>query len=536
MLDCPSLYSRPFVAGLAAIFLSACQLNGVVRFGEHPPSTDLSATKAHHQPAKPAPQDEKKSRLSNGMKPLDKKKAPSISKRKPSFALQRQLSAKTHKALPWSRDIEPLSSSKRQSRRPAERSLIYKPDLSSAAKNSYRDLPFSERTVSLRLNEVPMRVLSELLGSMIPANIGLAKDVVNTPVTMRAENMPWPALFDALAQLYDFHVYRQGKFLLVENKQESGSTSATVWSPSLWQTEMFRLSYTRPEKLKPIVEALFARQKNKPLIGIDERTRSLIVSAPPTLMQTITALLDNLDAPLRQISIEGFIVEADKDFARSLGSRVGIHRLAGGRLSGVLGRNPNTDEQGNLSNNTTLAVDLATANAAAGIGILLDRKRLKLELTAMEKEGKSRIISNPRVLTVENQEAVIFQGDEVPYFTVSDHGTQTQFKEAGIKLTVMPTIVGRKQLMLDISVNKDTVDTRVENPPITRRHIQTRMLVANRAVAVIGGIYFNSKSESDVRVPWLHRIPLLGRLFVKSQKNTGVKELLVFISPTMISS
>ena len=419
-----------------------------------------------------------------------------------------------------------------------ERSIIARPARPAAVRKPWRHaLPHAERTVSLRLDKTPMRTLSELLGSMVSANIALAEDIADTPLTMRAKELPWPALLDAIAQLHHFDIRRQGDLLLIRGRQDSSGKRSFAATSHLWSTELFRLSHTDPARQKPVIEALFARHQDKPLISVDRRTRSLIVSAPPPLLSAIAALLAKLDMPLRRVSIEAFIVEADRDFIRGFGSRIGINRLGDSRrVAGVVGGRPQAGGQVDLLDNAGLAVDLPAVNAVAGIGVLLDRKRLKLELSALEREGKSRIVSNPRILTMENQEALIFQGDEVPYFTVSDQGTQTQFKEAGIRLSVTPVIVGEQQFMLDVSVNKDTVDTRIENPPITRRHIQTRLLVNNRAVAVIGGIYFNSESESDARVPWLHRIPFLGSLFVRSHKSVGVRELLVFISPDMISA
>ena len=558
--------------GLAVMLLSACQAVGFLSDQTGPTMTAQAAAKTPQQPSvraqaahkspprhatKPSSQMQRQSsakmqRAQAGptrtaqaaaktpqqpsVRAQAAHKSPPRHATKPSSRMQRQLSAKMQKTLPWSRDAMLVPALTPRRHQAPQRAMLDQARPPSANQRWHYGLAHADRTVSVRLNKVPLQALADLLGSMVAANIGLTEELANTPLTMRAEKLPWPALLDAAAQLHDFRIHRQGNFLLIHRPSALASTPLGGSQQSSWPTELFRLSYTKPADLKPVIESLFARHKKQLFIAVDERSRSLIVSAPPPLLQTVAALLTMLDVPLRQIAIEGFIVEADKDFARGLGSRIGINRLGGLRLAGTVGDEPSANRQVSLSDDSGLAVDAAVPGAVGGIGILLDRKRLKFELTALERAGKSRIISNPRVLTVENQEAVIFQGDEVPYFTVSDYGTQTQFKEAGIKLTVTPTIVGQHQLMLDIAVSKDTVDTRIESPPITRRHIQTRLLVDNQAVAVIGGIYFNSKTEADVRVPWLHRIPFLGRLFTRSQKNTGSKELLVFISPTMMAA
>lgn len=556
------LWLRAFITvGLAVTLLSACQAVGFLSDQADPTMTAQASAKtpqqlsagaaaAHKSPPRHATKPSSRMQRQSSAKmqraqagPTRSAQAhgktpqqPSAGAQKPSSRMQRQLSAKMQKTLPWSRDAMLVPALTPRRHQAPQRAMLDQALPPSANQRWHHGLAHADRTVSVRLNKVPLQALADLLGSMVAANIGLTEELANTPLTMRAKKLPWPALLDAAAQLHDFRIHRQGDFLLIHRPSALASTPLGGSQQSAWPTELFRLSYTKPADLKPVIESLFARQKKRLFIAMDERSRSLIISAPPALLQTVAALLTKLDVPLRQIAIEGFIVEADKDFARSLGSRIGINRLGGLRLAGTVGDEPSANRQVSLSDDSGLAVDAAVPGAVAGIGVLLDRKRLKFELTALERAGKSRIVSNPRVLTVENQEAVIFQGDEVPYFTVSDYGTQTQFKEAGIKLTVTPTIVGQHQLMLDIAVSKDTVDTRIESPPITRRHIQTRLLVDNQAVAVIGGIYFNSRTEADVRVPWLHRIPFLGRLFMRSQKNTGSKELLVFISPTMMAA
>jgi type IV pilus assembly protein PilQ len=152
----------------------------------------------------------------------------------------------------------------------------------------------------------------------------------------------------------------------------------------------------------------------------------------------------------------------------------------------------------------------------------------------MESEGLTKLVSNPRVYTLDNQEAVIFQGFEVPYETVSESGTQIEFKEAGLRLAVTPSVVGDGNLMMNIQINKDTVDTSISNPPITKSQINTNLVTKDGAIVVIGGIYTQSTSKSKDGVPFLSDVPGLGRLFQRKTENDDRQELLVFIAPRVL--
>lgn len=385
--------------------------------------------------------------------------------------------------------------------------------------------------LSIRFDQLPARTFANVMSRLGGYNIVVAENVQDRPITINLHGVPWHQALHAAARAHQLAIYQEGGVIMLNDAAQR--QSETTFQPPL-RTDLFRLVHLQPEAVKEIIAPLFETGRDKPLFSVDERTRSLVVKSNPENADLIHALIRRLDVPVRQVQIEAFIVEANEDFERSFGARLGINYFGvdGLRVAGVAGAPP--QDRLTLGNNSGAAVDLPVAGAPVGVGFLLDPVRLKVELTALEEAGKSRIVSNPKIVTLNNQEAVIFQGDEVPYFTVSESGTQTNFKEAGIRLAVTPTITGDNGLILNVSVNKDTVDTRIPNPPITRRQVSARLKVANNKVVVLGGIYFNTRVDTSRRVPIIGRLPVAGALFRNTLKGRGSKQLLVFISPRII--
>ncbi len=380
--------------------------------------------------------------------------------------------------------------------------------------------------IAARFSEAPLHAVAEMFAALTTSNIVVAGEIAAATVTLHIARAPWRDALSAIAQTQGWVVRDDAGFIRIRRlrDEDDARTATTAASHGV---DLLRFFHIAPDDMKKAAMPLFAGAAHKPVMSVDERTGSLVVKGTPDDVALIAALAGKLDRPVRQILIETFIVEAGRGLERSLGARLGITRFdVGGavRVGGVLGAG--AGEQ--------TAVNLPVTAPAAGIGFLFNSDRLKLELTALEKEGKTRIVSNPRIFTLNGREAVIFQGDEVPYFSVSENGTQTEFKEAGVRLAVTPVITGNGDLILDVTVNKDTVDTRVQNPPITRRQIKTKLLVADGAMVVIGGIYFDTQVSAETRVPVLGRLPLIGRLFKRSQNTRDFKELLVFIAPKIV--
>ena len=379
--------------------------------------------------------------------------------------------------------------------------------------------------VSVHFSNVPLRLVAHALATLTTTSIVVAEEIAAELVTLRVMNTPWRDVLSAIArtQTQSWVLHDEEGFISIGVRREEQSTASGNVG---YGVDLLRFSHIAPDDMKKAAMPLFAGDTGKPVMSVDERTGALMVKGSSGDVDLVAVLARELDQPVQQILIETFIVEASEGVERSLGARLGVNRSDSGgiiRVGGTIG-----------SDQT--AVNLPVAAPAAGLGFLFDSERLRLELTALEKEGKTRIISNPRVFTLNGHEAMIFQGDEVPYTSVSENGTQTEFKEAGVRLAVTPMIVGADRLILDVTVNKDTVDTRVQNPPITRRQIKTRLLIADGATVIIGGIYFDTRVKAETRVPVLGRLPVLGHLFKRSQNTRDFRELLVFIAPKIVGA
>ena len=265
-------------------------------------------------------------------------------------------------------------------------------------------------------------------------------------------------------------------------------------------------------------------------------------------MNAIADLIGKIDVRTRQVLIEAFIVEATDDFSKEFGARLGVsdigiigspgstESLTTVTTGGVAGTQPEDADGLALGDLSGLVTNFAVTGGA-GIGFLVQSAStvLKAELSAMEKQGFSKIVSNPRVFTLDNQEAVIIQGDEIPYQSATQEGgTEVQFKDAGIQLVVTPSIVGDGNIILTVSVEKKSANTSTRNPPITSRSINTKLLIKDNTVVVIGGVFTQETSDGEDKVPVLGDVPLIKHLFRYKTDKDVRKELLVFLAPRII--
>ena len=242
--------------------------------------------------------------------------------------------------------------------------------------------------------------------------------------------------------------------------------------------------------------------------------------------------------------IEAFIVEANSDFERALGTRLGGYYNNKGRVVG--GTSGTSSGSGSLATDTAAALGSATdsltnfpvTGATSGIGLLRKTTTgvLKAEITALESIGLGKTISNPKVFTLDNQLATVTQGEEIPYQTTSDGTTSTSFKEAALKLEVTPSIIGDGNVLLKIKVNNDTPNrtTASDEPPINKMEIVTKLLVADGDIVVIGGIKKNVISNSKNQTPGIGNVPVIGNLFKGKSNSDNLDELLVFIAPRVL--
>ena len=250
----------------------------------------------------------------------------------------------------------------------------------------------------------------------------------------------------------------------------------------------------------------------------------------------------------KQVLIEAFIVTANSNFERELGTRLGAYfnKNQTGRpiISGGAGgfgdtaRGANTDEVLGLGAGAGNLTDFGVGNPTSGIGVLrrTTASVLKAEITALEGLGLGQIISNPKIFTLDNQTATVTQGTEIPYTTISDGAASTSFKEAALKLEVTPSIVGDGNVLMTLKVNNDSVQEGSESdePPVDKMEIDTRLLVADGDIVVIGGIKKSSVTNRVDKTPKLGDVPVIGNLFKGTANTDDLSELLVFIAPRVL--
>ena len=397
--------------------------------------------------------------------------------------------------------------------------------------------------ISLFLQNVPADVALRALAILVDANMALSDKVSEKSLSLRLRRIPWRDAFSSVVDMLGLHSWESRNVLHVSTQAEKKSLSAgsriELPGSDELHAELFRLRHSDPKLMRETLLSLFGGKNKKSTLqlAVDVPTRSLIVQGKAKELEVVAAVIAKTDVPAKQILIEAYIVEAGEDFEYKLGARLGYKTREGSENFHLGGTAGGVDSGGTLTlgDRRNLIVNAAVEAPVWGLGLLLDRRRLKVELSALEREGKTKIISSPKIYTLNNREAMIFQGDEVPYATVSDQGTRTEFKQAGIRLAVTPSIIDSGRMILDVAVSKDTVDKRLTNPPISRREIRTRLLAKNNSVVIIGGIFFKTENNSHSFVPVLGKIPLIGNLFGRKLHAKDTRELLVFIAPRIVS-
>ena len=273
-------------------------------------------------------------------------------------------------------------------------------------------------------------------------------------------------------------------------------------------------------------------------------TRSIIVRGREKDLDIVDKVIREIDVRTKQVLIEAFIVEADSTFEKALGARLGGYYNNKGRVVGGLGGTSSgsgslsTGSAAELGKTTDSLFDFAATGASSGLGILRKTTTgvLKASITALESKGLGKTISNPKVFTLDNQVAIITQGQEIPYQTTSEGTTSTSFKEAALKLEVTPSIIGDGNVLLQIQVNNDTPNlaSGADEPPINKMEITTKLLVADGDIVVIGGIKKNKTANTRKQVPGWGNVPVVGNLFKGRASEDNLDELLVFIAPRIL--
>ena len=431
--------------------------------------------------------------------------------------------------------------------------------------NEYDNL---KQTVSFNFNGVDFRDAMDSLADIGDINIIVGEEVSGT-VTAKLQDVGWDVAFQTLLDMKtlgaDIDVARgiirvhTPEKLTAQETLKSARAEVLKKKIQLEDTvepilaDIFRLYYISPSEAKSTLENLFKSQgpegtSTLSTIQITEEsmTRSIIVRGRKPDLDVIDAVLKEIDIKTQQVLIEAFIVTATSDFQKALGTRIGAMTEKGTSgekgseiISGTIGGAATTNSGITLGSAAGTVTNNSITAATSGIGIIktLGTAALKLEIEALQSLGKTKIISSPSVFTLNNQEAKITQGTQIAYTITADGTTSTQFKDAALSLTATPSIIGDGNVLLDILVNNDTpVEVPgSDEPGITKREIDTKLLVSDGDIVVIGGIKVNTDTSTNSKTPGLGNVPVVGNLFKGRNSQNKLEEMLIFLAPRVIN-
>lgn len=428
--------------------------------------------------------------------------------------------------------------------------------------------PFSGEKISLNFQQIELRALLQVIADFTQINI-VASDAVTGATTVRLINVPWDQALDIVLQSKGMSSRRKDNVIWVAPKEEwlvrekqSIENDAALQAMAPLQTVAMTLKYAKAGDVAQRMAAGTGMGAGagaaatggrwlspRGSLMAEPRTNQLFISDVPAHVEKIQSVIAKLDIPVRQVLIEARIVEADDQFGKSLGVRLGGGfatpvSLQGRPLTAAVGAVVNPAAAGVVGGNmVNLPAGQAgqTLNVPASMAVSLFNaaadKFLNLEISALEADGKGKIVSSPRVVTADQTKALIEQGTELPYQLATASGaTAVSFRKANLKLEVTPQITPDGSIILDVDVNKDSVgQITPAGYAINTKHVKTQVLVDNGGTVVIGGIFEQADKDDEARVPGLGNVPVLGWLFKNQQQVTRKTEMLVFITPRLIS-
>jgi len=433
-------------------------------------------------------------------------------------------------------------------------------NVSKAAKAKYKG-----EKLSLNFQSIEVRSVLQVLADFTGLNI-ITSDTVTGNLTLRLKDVPWDQALDIILQAKGLDKRESGNVIWIAPRSEL-ATKEKLELEALQQiadlepmsTESFQLNYQRAEDIKKMVSTGTQNLMSKRGSAVvDTRTNTIFIQDIAEKLIDIRALIEQIDVPVRQVLIEARIVEAADTFSRNLGVRFGYHDTTGmgnqvgaGTTRALAGGNLNdTGGHSGQGGTSSFIPDSMFVNMAApGLGgvapgqfslILMNdamTKFLNLEITALQADGKGKIVSSPRVITADNVEASIEQGTEIPYQQATSSGaTSVSFRKATLSLKVTPQITPDDNIMMKLAVNKDSVGSvTAAGPSIDTKQVTTEVLVENGGTVGIGGIYEQEQTDVTAKVPILGDIPVIGYLFKQNLKRNDKRELLIFITPRLVS-
>lgn len=433
---------------------------------------------------------------------------------------------------------------------------------------------YTGEKLSLNFQNIEVRSLLQVIADFTNFNI-VTSDTVSGALTLRLKDVPWDQALQIIMDAKGLGMRKSDSVIWVAPKDEIDvrikkdfETAQAIQRLEPLKTQAYQLNYAKAAEIitqltagsggSGAQSARFLSERGSAIA--EPRTNQLFVTDTPSKLEEVRQLLVSLDVAVRQVLIEARIVEARDSFGRSLGVRLGASDTRankggdggyslGGKNRLALGTSYDNAVSSSGAGGTTstnenfvnLPASLSTVSSVGTFALSIfnsaSNRFLNLELSAMEADGKGRIVSSPRIITADQTKALIEQGTEYPYSVTAPNGATTlAFKKAVLKLEVTPQITPEGNIILDLDVNKDSRgEVTTAGVAIDTKHIKTQILIENGGTVVIGGIFEMEETNQEKKIPWLGDIPMLGNLFKSRTNESKKREMLVFITPKVIS-
>ena len=449
----------------------------------------------------------------------------------------------------------------------------------------FEERDYDGNRITLNFQDIPVRSVLALIADVSDLNI-VVSDSVGGNLTLRLTNVPWDQALDIVLETKNLDMRQSGNVIWIAPTQEIAAREQSILQARAerqtlepLRTAIIPLSYADAGEMASLVQSASegggedqgggstGLLSSRGSVTIDQRTNTLLVNDTTERVDAVRELVSDLDRPVRQVLIESRIVIARSDFNHQLGVRFGVtgaRQDSRGNLYTMASNNEGTDQmiRDGLANRRSgsgsstpvgvpglsdrLNVNLPVASPAGSLGfsVLAADVLLDLELSALESEGNGEIISTPRVITSNQAEAYVLQGVEIPFESVQGGATagaiNVEFKEAILELRATPLITPDNRIQMQLQVKQDTVGELFPNgrggfiPSIDTRELSTRILVDNGQTVVLGGIFQEERTYQEQKVPVLGDVPVLGGLFRQRGTEEQKRELLIFITPSIL--
>ncbi|MBN7797894.1 type IV pilus secretin PilQ [Parahaliea mediterranea] len=421
--------------------------------------------------------------------------------------------------------------------------------------------------ISLNFQDIEVRAVLQLIADFTELNL-VASDTVSGRITLRLQNVPWDQALELVLKTKGLDKRQVGNVLMVapaaeiaERERQEIEANKQIAELAPLQSEFIRIRYADAAQIVSLFKA--GTEEGGTLVSergsvvVEPRTNSLIITETAAKLAEIRDLIELVDIPIRQVMIEARIVIAQSDLQEELGIEWGGAYLDpdhNGNVISIAGDSSNVIDLNNAVANGTqptvtfpqaLAVDLGVASPTGSfaVGFTSEDLFLSAELSALESSGRGEVVSQPKVITGDKQQATILSGTEIPYQQASASGaTNVQFKEAVLKLDVTPNITPDDRVLLDLVINQDSLGELVPSgefggqiPSIDTTELTSQVLVGNGETVVLGGVFRTEDVETVSKVPFFGDLPYVGALFRNESSTRTKTETLIFITPRILA-